>query len=534
MKIRQRPLMEVARMRRFLLVSITAVLALFGVLAVYLLAFAPERIPDVVRSVSAFGNSYELPAGEEPAEEHSADIKALRSFSKVFVNLAKKVKPAVVYIQVKKKADPAEGRGFFGIPEEFFGPQFRRRMPRFQEGAGSGFIVDKEKGYVITNNHVVSGAEEIKIITNDEREFAGKVVGVHKDSDVAVVQFTDMSKVDKDAIAQVTFGDSDKVEVGDWVVAIGAPFQLPQTLTVGVVSALGRERIIGGATALEDFIQTDAAINPGNSGGPLLGLDGQVIGINTAISSSSGSSAGIGFAVPSNIARNIAEALINTGKVERGFIGITGQDAHGLSPEMLEKIGADRNQRGAIIFSVLPGSPGERAGLQPYDIILEMDGEPLRNFSQLRTRVAFVAPGTTVKLKVLRSGSTKNVDLVIGSSDEFKPQDEAGDGGSSSSEEPSVGAERFGFSLRALDESTRRSAGVAAEKGVLITAVAEGGPAAGFGFRVGDVIVEVNRVPAKSPEEVVNQLKDAEESGKEVLFLVERDRRNQLIVVSLR
>lgn len=522
-------------MRRFALIAVTGSLVVMGAFSAYLLAFAPERIPDVVRSVSAHGSEYQLPSAKEPKEEQNAEIRALRSFSKVFVNLAKKVKPAVVYIQVKKKADPSETRGFFGFPEEFFGPGFRQRMPRFQQGAGSGFIVDKEKGYVITNNHVVSGAQEIKIITNDEREFAGKVVGAHKDSDVAVVQFTDMSKVEPDAITQVTFGDSDKVEVGDWVVAIGAPFQLPQTLTVGVVSALGRERIIGGATALEDFIQTDAAINPGNSGGPLLGLDGQVIGINTAISSSSGSSAGIGFAVPANIARNIAEALINTGKVERGFIGITGQDAHGLSAEMLEKIGADRNQKGAIIFSVLPGSPGEKAGLQPYDIILEMDGEPLRNFSQLRTRVAFVAPGTTVKLKILRSGSIKDVDLVIGSSEEFKPKNTAGeDDSSGAQEEPSVGAERFGFSLRSLDESARRTARIAAQKGVLITAVFERGPAAGFGFRVGDVILEMNRMPVSTPGEVVKPLKDAEESGKEVLVLIERDRRNQLIVVSLR
>ncbi len=522
--------------RRLILGAVVSLFAALGVVSAYFLAFAPSKINEVVDSISAHGSNYSLPKGSVVDPENEEEVQALKSFSKVFVNLAKKTKPAVVYIRVKKKASERPSGGFFGFPEEFFGPEFRRRGPgsrRFQEGAGSGFIVDKEKGYVITNNHVIEGAESITITTIDEREYEGKLVGGHKDSDVAVIQFANLEKLDREAVSQVSFGDSDQVEVGDWVVALGAPFQLPQTLTVGVVSALGRERIIGGRTSLEDFIQTDAAINPGNSGGPLLGLDGTVIGINSAISSTSGASAGIGFAIPSSIARNIAESLINTGKVERGFIGITGQDANALSSEMLEKIGMSASQRGAIVFSVIPGSPGEAAGLQPYDIIVELDGESLKNFSQLRTRIAFVAPGTVVKLKVLRQGKEQDIDLKVGSSEDYKS--EMGQGPSDGSgSRPSASSEKFGFSLQALNDTLRRSFGVQAEKGVLIADVQERGLAARFGFRTGDVILEVDRNPVSEPDRVVKAFADAEEEGGEILVLIEREQRKQLIVVSLK
>lgn len=520
--------------RRRLVMTAWMSVAFFSVVGFFtaaVLLLAPHKMTEVINELSAHGSDYKLPTQSQSSldSRDSAEVKALRGFSKVFVNLAKQAKPAVVFLQVSKKTEGRQVAPFFGLPEEFFGRGFQQ--PRIQRGAGSGFIVDLEKGYVITNNHVIDGAESIKIVTVDEQEYEGKVVGGHKDSDVAVVQFSDLSQLDKDAVSQATFGDSDLVEVGEWVVALGAPFQLPQTLTVGVVSALGRERIIGGRTALEDFIQTDASINPGNSGGPLLNLDGQVIGINTAISSSSGSSAGIGFAVPSNIARRIAESLINTGTVIRGFIGITGQDAQLLSGDMLEKIGASPGQKGAIVYSVIPESPGEASGLKPYDIIVELEGEPLKNFSELRTRIAFVPPGTAVDLKVLRQGKELDLKLVVGNSDDFD-----GDGAPSESQSraPSAASERFGFSLRALNDSLKESYRVVADQGVLITEVAPRGLADRFGFRVGDIIIEINRSEVTDPGVILKAFEEAESNGNEVLVLIERDRRNQLVVVSLK
>lgn len=514
-------------------------LAALGAASIYTLFFAPEKIPEVVKGMQALGSSYTLPNQNSKSIIDDSDIKVLKSFSKVFVNIAKTSRPALVYIRTRKKVDQSRQRNPFGFPDQFFFPfgapppgSGREGPKQFEEAAGSGFIVDLEKGYIVTNNHVISGADQITISTIDDREYKGKLIGGHKDSDVAVVQFEDLKAIDRSTLAQVTFGDSDKVEVGDWVVALGAPFQLPQTLTVGVVSALGRGLIIGGASALEDFIQTDAAINPGNSGGPLLSIDGHVIGINTAISSMSGSSAGIGFSVPANIARKVAEKLINTGKVERGFIGIQGNDANTLNEEMLKKFNLGPNQKGALVFSVVPGSPGEKAGLEPYDIIIEMDGQELKNFSQLRTRVAFMSPGSVIKLVVLRGGKKMKVNLTIGSSEEFKLDSDSG----TNDDKPDnvTASDKFGFALSELTPQLRKSENIAAKQGVVIAEVAENGLAARFGLRANDVITEINRNPVKNPAEVVKVFADAEKDGKELLVLIERQRRAKLIVVSLK
>ena len=520
-----------------LMVRIVGVFAVVGAAATYFLMFAPDKIPHVVDGIQAFGSDYSLPeaAGKSPNDEE--DLKALRSFSKVFVNIAKASRPALVYIRVRKKADPRRQMNPFGFPEDFFSPFGRPPgMPpegsrrEFEESAGSGFIVDLGKGYIVTNNHVISGAESLFISTIDDREYKGKLVAGHKDSDVAVVQFEDLAAVDTKPLAQVTFGDSDKVEVGDWVVALGAPFQLPQTLTVGVVSALGRERIIGSGLALEDFIQSDAAINPGNSGGPLLNLDGQVIGINTAISSMSGSSAGIGVSVPSNMAKTIAERLINTGTVERGFIGIQGQDVDTLSSEMLGKLSLPAGQKGAFVYSVVDGSPADKAKLQPYDVITELDGQELRNFSQLRTKVAFMKPGTKLELGVIRSGKKMTVSLAISSSESFKQ--ETSEGGTAGPE-GAAQSSKYGFVLAPVTPETRKQFGIAAATGVVVTQVDERGLAARFGLRAGDVITEIDRVPIKDSAAVLKAFEAAEADGKELLVLIERQGRPKLIVVSL-
>ena len=522
---------------RGMLLRVVGILAFVGAITIYFVVFAPNRIPEVVNSIQAMGSTYTFPKDSPHAIANTdEDLKTLRSFSKVFVNIAKASRPSLVYIRVRKKVDQTRPNNPFGFPDEFFfpfgrppGPGPGRQRP-FEESAGSGFIVDLDKGYVVTNNHVITGADSLVISTIDDREYKGKVIGGHKDSDVAVVQFDDPKAVDRGPLTQVAFGDSDKVEVGDWVVALGAPFQLPQTLTVGVVSALGRERIIGGASALEDFIQTDAAINPGNSGGPLLNIDGKVIGINTAISSMSGSSAGIGFSVPSNIARNIAERLINTGKVERGFIGIQGQDVDTLSPDVLGKLSLPSSQKGAFVYSVVNGSPADKANLQPYDVIVGMDGQELKNFSQLRTRVAFMAPGSKINLAVLRSGKKVDVTLVIGSSEEFK-QDGEDDGVKNPEGVQESG--KYGFVLAPLTAEVRKARNINAQSGVVVTEVDERGVAVQFGLRAGDVITEIDRTLVKTPEGVLKAFAAAEKEGKELLVLIERQRRSKLIVISL-
>ncbi|MFZ9521507.1 MAG: S1C family serine protease, partial [Silvanigrellaceae bacterium] len=266
-------------------VAALIVCALFGIVSGGVLMFAPEKLDDVQNSLTALGSKgYKLPDVAPIPHSSEQEIKTLKTFSKVFVNLAKQSRPALVFIKTRREAAP-RGRGGFPFPDDFFFPFFPPgggpRDRGAQEAAGSGFIVDLKSGYVMTNNHVVQDATDITVQTFDDRKFKAKLVGSEPSVDVAVMKLENFTP---GSLRQLGLADSDGVEVGDWVVALGAPFSLPQTLTVGVVSALGRGGVLGGG-AIEDFIQPDAAINPGNSGGPLLNLDGKVIGINTAISS---------------------------------------------------------------------------------------------------------------------------------------------------------------------------------------------------------------------------------------------------------
>jgi len=379
--------------------------ALVGVASLWVLFFAPDRIDDIRRSVSAMGAAYQLPETPSLVKHSEGEIAVLKTFSKVFSSVAKQARPSLVFIRTRREVQAQRrGRPF---PDDFFlpfappgfGPEEGRggRDRGMQEGAGSGFIVDLAKGYVITNNHVVEDSSDIRVKLFDDREFKAKLIGREPSVDVAVIQLENFVA---GGLRPVGFGNSDDVEVGDWVVALGAPFALPQTLTMGVVSAVGRGNIVGNG-ALEDFIQTDAAINPGNSGGPLLNLEGQVIGINTAISSPTGSSAGIGFAVPANMARLAVEQLINEGHVTRGFLGIEGRDFKDLSDDVLKNLKVEDSSPGTLVVNVVPGSPAEKAGLKPYDILRTLGGAPVTSFAQLRARLAFTPPGTKVKLGIV-------------------------------------------------------------------------------------------------------------------------------------
>jgi len=516
--------------KRFFLASLILA-ALFGVFSGSVLLLAPEKIDDVKNSVMAMASKgYKLP-DVSPIPHNSDEVRTLKTFSKVFVNLAKQSRPALVFIKTKREVQ-VRGRGGFPFPDDFFFPFFPPgqggggRERGVQEAAGSGFIVDLKSGYVMTNNHVVQDANDITVQTFDDRKFKAKLIGSEPSVDVAVLKMEGFSS---GSLRQLGLADSDVVEVGDWVVALGAPFSLPQTLTVGVVSALGRGGVLGGG-AIEDFIQTDAAINPGNSGGPLLNLDGKVIGINTAISSPTGSSAGIGFAVPANMARLAAEMLINEGRVTRGFLGIDGRDFGELSPDVLKELKLTEDSQGTMIVGVVKGSPAEKAELKPYDVIQTLNGSPISSFSQLRTRLAFTKPGTEVRLGILRDGKQMEMKVKIG---QFSPEVARRDNDEGDSEQDGVSGE-FGLSLKNLSGELRKQLGIRAAHGVLVAGVSDDSYASFAGLRRGDVITEINRKSVKSIKDVEGALKQSKDKPRDLLFLIERNGRNQLIVLRQR
>lgn len=329
-----------------------------------------------------------------PVPRPAPELLATQS---AFIEVSEKVTPSVVNIQA---ASISRGPDLGPLFEDFFNELFRGRPIPEQKSRslGSGVIISAD-GYILTNEHVIRGAEEIKVKLSDERVYEGKLVGSDPRTDVAVLKIQATEE-----LPAAILGDSDALKVGQWALAIGNPFGLDRTLTVGVVSATGRTNV--GIEDYEDFIQTDASINPGNSGGPLLNIYGEVIGINTAIVASG---QGIGFAIPINMARAIAEQLMTTGQVVRGWLGVGIQD---LSPELANSFGLDR-ARGALINQVLPGSPAEQAGLRRGDILLELNGHAIRNASDLQLRIASTTAGTTVPLKILRDGGEMTLDVTI-------------------------------------------------------------------------------------------------------------------------
>lgn len=510
--------------------------AAFGIVSAGVLVFAPEHLPDITNSLQALGDKgYKLPEPPHAAPASESEIQALKSFSKVFVNIGKNTRPALVYIQTKVVVQQQnQGRrrfGFgFGFPfDDFFspfqgGPQGGGGRGNIQQGAGSGFIVDLKNGYVITNNHVIDGANDIQIGTFDDRTFKGRIIGADKATDVAVVKLENFTPGN---LKQVAFGDSDQTEVGDWAVALGAPFQLPQTLTVGVISATGRTKVMGNGSQIEDFIQTDAAINPGNSGGPLLNLDGRVIGINTAIFSQTGSYAGIGFAVPSNMAKTVAEMLISEGKVTRGYIGVTMTELGDLSPENLKELRVPKNMHGVLVRDVQPGSPAEKAGIKPYDVIRTLNDSAIHDAAQLRNKVVFIKPNTEVTLGLFRDGKNMDVKLRVGTFSEEAFRSSKGSRDDESRLSSGVASE-FGLALTPLTADVRRQLMAKTKTGVVISNVDDGSFADAAGLMRGDIIVEINRRAVRTVKDVENALSQAKDKGREQLILIERDGRNQI------
>jgi serine protease Do len=404
---------------------------------------------------------------------------------KGFVEVVKKAKPAVVHIRVEKSVggtsqseqyDEMFNNPFF---ERFFGPQYRQnpntpQRQHKQQAQGSGFIINKD-GDILTNNHVVEGAEKITVILSDEREFKAELIGTDPQSDVALIKIQDGGN-----LPTLPLGDSEALEVGEWVIAIGNPFGLSQTVTVGVVSATGRSSV--GINEYENFIQTDAAINPGNSGGPLLNIDGEVIGINSALFSRTGGYMGIGFAIPINMVKNIQAQLKDSGKVTRGWLGVVIQNVD----ENLAKSFGLSHAEGILVSEVQAESPAAKGGIEQGDVILKLNGTKLTDVADLRNRVALLRPDAVATLDIIRNGKEKSIKIDIGE----RPTDPAKIARDS---KESNSLEQFGLAFQDLTPELAERLGYADNTGVVVSQVEPGSPASSAGMRPGQLIEEINQ-----------------------------------------
>ncbi len=451
---------------------------------------------------------FSLAAGPTPAA-----AKSRAYLPDTISDLAEKAQPGVVNIRTVKtnKTDGRVFRHFFGpfgqrpprgLPDQFrdfFGPfnedgpgqEFRRRS------LGSGFVLDRD-GYIVTNNHVVEDADETKVRLSTGEEFDAEVVGRDPKTDLALI------RIDADvSLNPLPLGDSDSLKVGEWVVAIGSPFGLEQTVTAGIVSAKGR---VIGAGPYDDFIQTDASINPGNSGGPLLSLDGEVVGINTAIVASG---QGIGFAIPINMARTVVAQLKESGEVSRGWLGVGIQDI----TDSLEEYYDLKSDEGVLVTEVYPDQPAARGGIESGDVIVAVDGEPMEDARDLSSTIANLPAGKETEITVIRDGKRRTLTVTLG----LRADGEKGIAGAG----PAPSADDLGLGLTDLTPQLAQRLGIDTDEGVVVSRVMPGSKAHAAGFRRGDLILEFNRDPISDVTELKQAL-DGIDEGEEARFLIRR------------
>jgi serine protease Do len=484
--------------------------AAFGVLAAFLIVRSgwlphetpkPVEAPAVTVAPTPVGRFWaDGPIEGEPGSEHSRIAK-----------LALEVAPGVVNVHTSKTVtrDPSQGPGFPfpGFPNIFGRRGGPREAPQefHVPSLGSGFVISAD-GYIVTNNHVVAGMDEIRVHFADGKEREGKIVGLDAKTDIALIRVE--GATDLHALA---LGDSDALLPGDFVVAIGNPFGLDHTVTFGIVSAKGREL---GQGPYDDYIQTDAAINPGNSGGPLLDLNGSVIGINTAVNPQANT---IGFAVPINLAKGILPQLRESGSVTRGWIGVTVQ---AITPELAKGLSLDATE-GALVAGVAPGSPAERAGVEREDVILDVDGKPVGKMRDLPRAIAAVPVGKKIQVRLLRKGEQKTVEIEVG---------KMADAGVPEAARKAQGsAESLGMRVENIDDKLREKFELGDAEGVVVTLTDPAGMAAHAGIEAGDVIVEADRKPVKNAAELDKQIAAG---GDTILFLVRRGDSTIFIPVS--
>jgi serine protease Do len=455
------------------------------------------------------------------AAAQESGLSSLRETGKAFRSVAKDVSPAVVFIQVAKEVEQQEFTNPFGenspFNDEFFRRYFQQpesspddnSQKQYTTGQGSGFLISDD-GYIMTNNHVVGDADRVEVQLLDGREFDAEIIGSDPSTDVALIKIETNEK-----LPFLSLGDSDKLEVGDWVLAFGNPFGLSHTLTAGIVSAKGRSGI--GLTDYENFIQTDAAINPGNSGGPLINLDGEVVGMNTAIFSQSGGYMGIGFAIPVNMAKNVRQQLVEYGSVTRGRLGVVIQD---LTKELAESFEIDQ-RNGILVAQVLEDSPAAQAGLKQGDVILLLDGSEVNEVAQFRNKIALTKPGTEVELQVLRDGKKQKIEVVIGTMETVAKVESAADSS----------LPELGIRLQRLTEELAVQLDYQGQSGVLVAEVESGSVAAQVGLQRGDLIEEVNRKPVSDPDQVMDLIANSKNST--LLLLVRQGDAIRYLALSL-
>ena len=440
------------------------------------------------------------------SEKEAYDV--LTRFGEAMSVIAEQVKPAVVNISTSRTVR-TERLPFFDDPffRRFFGEEFNIPQKRRVTNLGSGVIATSD-GYILTNNHVIEGAEDILVKLSNGKEYKGKVVGKDPRTDIAVI------KINEKGLKTLPWGDSDKLKVGEIVLAIGNPYGLNQTITMGIISALGRSGI--GITDYEDFIQTDAAINPGNSGGALINVKGELIGINTAIFSTTGGYQGIGFAIPSNMVRNVMESIIDQGKVVRGYLGVTIQ---ALTPELAKQFGI-ADEKGVLLVDVVEDGPADKGGIMRGDVVIEFDGKKIDNPQHFRNMVAATKPGKEVKIKLLRDGKPLTKKIIIGE----LPADPK------TAFMPQIDNSLRGVHVQDLTDELLQKLGITKKiKGVLVNNVEDDSPAFGI-ITKGDIILEINRklvTSVKDYNEVVSRI----EKGQSILLLIIRGGSSQYVII---
>lgn len=481
----------------------------------YVLVYVPEKNePKSHPAGQAQALSSSLYAApERAAVENRADLD--------FVAIAEKVGPAVVKIEVEKVQ---KVRGF-GFDQEmpfddfwnrFFGQPRQREQEYKSTAQGTGFFLSDD-GYILTNNHITESAVKVTVTTLQGEAYTAKISGADSRTDLALL------KIEGKGFPFVQFGDSAAVKVGEWVLAIGNPFGLEHTVTAGIVSAKGRQLGLGGnVPEYQDFIQTDTAINRGNSGGPLVNMKGEVVGITSNILAPAGGNIGLGFAIPSNMAKNVVKQLKEKGRVVRGRIGVT------IPPGPLTDEDRDalklKDKKGALVNDVTPGGPAEKAGIKRYDVIVEVNGQKINDPNDLRFKVADIQPGTKVNIKVIRDGKEQNFTVTV---EELEQSD--------TQVRPTGSDKDLGFTVRELTPSLARRYGLKTQRGLIISDVKDYSEAAKKGLTEGDIILEVNRQSVETTDDLDRILKKVE-SGQAVILLVRRESEGESVerIVTLR
>jgi serine protease Do len=432
----------------------------------------------------------------------------LTKLGDAMAKIAERVTPAVVNISttrtVKTPRNPLFDDPFF---KKFFGEGHEGGQRRKAYSLGSGFIATSD-GYIITNNHVIEGAEDILVKLSDNREYKGKVIGVDSRTDVAVI------KINEKKLPTIPWGNSDKMRVGEMILAVGNPYGLSHTITMGIISALGRVGI--GISDYEDFIQTDAAINPGNSGGPLVNSSGEVIGVTNAIFSTSGGYQGIGFAIPSNMVKNVMDSIISEGKVVRGWLGVQIQP---LNADLAKQFGL-KDDNGVLLVDVTEGGPAAKAGMKGGDVVVEYDGKKINDPFHFKNMVAETKPGKQVSIRIIREGNLLTANVTIG---ELPVENQV---------IPNIEIDNAlkGVSVQDITDEYRQKMNISEkDRGVIVNNIDEDSPALGI-INKGDIILEINRKPVTNTKEYTKVISGIE-SNQNVLALIVRGGVRQYITI---